>query len=133
MHDFIFRGIPYISKDREKRVTAIADALATGGYDLVSLQEVWSESDFQKLKSRVINALPYSYYFYSGVAGSGLCVFSKYPIEKAFYHGWRLNGYVHRIQHGDWFGGKGVGMVKVNVNGQYVNFYTAHVSNSTFH
>lgn len=69
-----------------------------------------------------------SFISFSGVVGSGLCVFSKYRIESAFYHSWRLNGYVHRIQHGDWFGGKGVGLVKVNVHGHTVNFYVAHVS-----
>lgn len=124
----LFRGIPYISKDRETRVKAIGEVLATGDYDLVSLQEVWSETDYQHLKGRLTNVLPYAHYFYSGVIGSGLCVFSKFPIEKVFYHSWRLNGYVHRIQHGDWFGGKGVGLAKIRVNDQYVNLYTAHVS-----
>ncbi|XP_063699290.1 putative neutral sphingomyelinase [Culicoides brevitarsis] len=120
-------GIPYISKDREVRVKAIGDVLATGEYDLVSLQEVWSDADYQHLKSRLAKVLPHTHYFYSGVIGSGLCVFSKFPIEKVFYHSWRLNGYVHRIQHGDWFGGKGVGLAKIRINDQYVNFYTAHL------
>uniref|UniRef100_A0A336KTK6 sphingomyelin phosphodiesterase n=1 Tax=Culicoides sonorensis TaxID=179676 RepID=A0A336KTK6_CULSO len=120
-------GIPYISKDREIRVKAIGEILASGDYDLVSLQEVWSESDYQTLKSRLIHVLPYAHYFYSGVVGSGLCVFSKFPIEKVFYHSWRLNGYVHRIQHGDWFGGKGVGLAKIRVHDHCVNFYTAHL------
>lgn len=59
--------------------------------------------------------------------GSGLCIFSKYPIERTFYHGWRLNGYVHRVQHGDWFGGKGVGMARLNIHGHQVNFYVTHL------
>uniref|UniRef100_A0A1B0DRC6 sphingomyelin phosphodiesterase n=1 Tax=Phlebotomus papatasi TaxID=29031 RepID=A0A1B0DRC6_PHLPP len=120
-------GIPFVSKDREARVRRIAEELATGRYDVVSLQEVWSETDFQYLKSQSEAVLPYSHYFYSGVVGSGLCVLSKYPIVAAFFHAWSVNGYVHRIQHGDWFGGKGVGLCKISVQGHPINFYTAHL------
>lgn len=35
--------------------------------------------------------------------------------------------YVHRIQHGDWFGGKGVGLCQILINGYTVNIYIAHV------
>lgn len=53
-----------MSKDREARVRRIAEELATGRYDVVSLQEVWSETDFQYLKSQSEAVLPYSHYFY---------------------------------------------------------------------
>lgn len=66
--------------------------------------------------------------FPSGVVGSGLAVLSRYPIVAAFFHAWSVNGYIHRIQHGDWFGGKGVGMAKISVNDQLVHVYVAHVS-----
>uniref|UniRef100_A0A182TGU1 sphingomyelin phosphodiesterase n=1 Tax=Anopheles melas TaxID=34690 RepID=A0A182TGU1_9DIPT len=120
-------GIPYVSKDRETRVKAIGDVLASGNYDIVSLQEVWSDSDYQYLKQRVENVLPFCHYFYSGVVGSGLAILSRYPIVAAFFHAWSVNGYIHRIQHGDWFGGKGVGMAKISVNDQLVHVYVAHL------
>ncbi|XP_059620876.1 putative neutral sphingomyelinase [Phlebotomus argentipes] len=120
-------GIPFVSKDREVRIQRIAEELASGKYDVVSMQEVWSETDFQSLKSHTEAVLPYSHYFYSGVVGSGLCVLSKYPITAAFFHAWSVNGYVHRIQHGDWFGGKGVGLCKISVHGHTVNLYNAHL------
>ncbi|XP_039440252.1 putative neutral sphingomyelinase [Culex pipiens pallens] len=120
-------GIPYVSKDRAVRVEAIGEVLASGNYDIVSLQEVWSESDYRYLKERAAAALPFAHYFYSGVVGSGLAVLSKYPIVSAFFHAWSVNGYVHRIQHGDWFGGKGVGFVKISVNEQLVHVYAAHL------
>lgn len=53
-----------MSKDRETRVKAIGDVLASGNYDIVSLQEVWSDSDYQYLKQRVENVLPFCHYFY---------------------------------------------------------------------
>ncbi|XP_053662932.1 putative neutral sphingomyelinase [Anopheles marshallii] len=120
-------GIPYVSKDREVRVKAIGDVLASGNYDIVSLQEVWSDSDYQYLRQRVENVLPFCHYFYSGVVGSGLAILSRYPIVSAFFHAWSVNGYIHRIQHGDWFGGKGVGMAKIAVNDQLVHVYVAHL------
>ncbi|XP_055638499.1 putative neutral sphingomyelinase [Toxorhynchites rutilus septentrionalis] len=120
-------GIPYVSKDRTVRVDAIGDVLASGKYDVVSLQEVWSDSDYQTLRKRAEAVLPFAHYFYSGVVGSGLAILSKYPIVSAFFHSWSVNGYVHRIQHGDWFGGKGVGLAKIAVGGQLVHVYVAHL------
>lgn len=67
-------------------------------------------------------------FLFSGVYGSGLCILSKYPITTTLFHVWALNGYIHRVQHGDWFGGKGVGLCKLLVNGHTVNVYIAHVS-----
>lgn len=64
---------------------------------------------------------------YSGVAGSGLCILSKHPIVTTLFHSWSVNGYVHRITHGDWFGGKGVGLCRILVAGHPVNIYIAHV------
>lgn len=44
------------------------------------------------------------------------------------FHKWPLNGYVHKIHHGDWFGGKGVGLCKLKIKDAIVNVYVAHVS-----
>lgn len=44
------------------------------------------------------------------------------------FHRWPLNGYFHKIHHGDWFGGKGVGLCKIKVEDINVNIYAAHVS-----
>lgn len=50
------------------------------------------------------------------------------------FHKWPLNGYVHKIHHGDWFGGKGVGLCKIKVRNMNINVYIAHVrlSNALF-
>jgi sphingomyelin phosphodiesterase 2 len=106
----------------------IAERLVQSFYDIISLQEVWSEYDYQKIKSRISSTYPYSHYFYSGVVGSGLCIFSRHKILNSFFHHWSVNGYVHKIQHGDWFGGKGVGLCKIKVDNHIINFYIAHVS-----
>lgn len=65
---------------------------------------------------------------YSGVLGSGVCIFSRYAIENVFFHQWPLNGYAHKVHHGDWFGGKGVGLCRIKCKDLSINIYSAHVS-----
>ncbi|XP_003693892.1 putative neutral sphingomyelinase [Apis florea] len=120
-------GIPYVSPNRNARMTAIADKFATENYDIICLQEIWSINDFKMIKAKTQEQLPYSHYFYSGVIGSGLCILSKFPIKDVIFHKWPLNGYVHKIHHGDWFGGKGVGLCKLQIHNWNVNVYIAHL------
>ncbi|XP_055376554.1 putative neutral sphingomyelinase [Condylostylus longicornis] len=120
-------GIPYVSSDKETRISAIANQLSIGNYDIVALQEVWSEADFQIIQQENESVLPYSHYFYSGVFGAGLCIFSKYPIVATIFHSWPVNGYFHKFQHGDWFGGKGVALCRILIKNQIVNVYNTHL------
>lgn len=62
--ELLCRGIPFISKDREARMNAIADELASGTYDIVCLQEVWSIDDFKLISTKTERRLPYSHYFF---------------------------------------------------------------------
>lgn len=120
-------GIPYVSKNRVARISAIAEKCASREYDIICLQEVWSLQDFKAIKAKVQEVLPYSHYFLSGVVGSGVCILSRYPIYDVMFHKWPLNGYVHKIHHGDWFGGKGVGLCKIKILNMNINVYTAHL------
>ncbi|GAB1864971.1 sphingomyelin phosphodiesterase [Camponotus japonicus] len=120
-------GIPYVSKNRITRMSAIAEKCASREYDIICLQEVWSVEDFKVIKAKVQEILPHSHYFYSGVVGSGICILSRYPIYDVMFHKWPLNGYVHKIHHGDWFGGKGVGLCKIKILNMNINVYTAHL------
>ncbi|XP_069678319.1 putative neutral sphingomyelinase isoform X2 [Periplaneta americana] len=108
-------------------MNAIAEELALGKYDIVCLQEVWSENDYLNIKKKTSQSLPFSHYFYSGVFGSGVCIFSKYVIEDTFFHQWPVNGYIHKLHHGDWFGGKGIGLCKVKCKDITINIYSAHL------
>ncbi|KAL3283099.1 hypothetical protein HHI36_006258 [Cryptolaemus montrouzieri] len=120
-------GIPLIAKDLKDRFEAIAEVLAKSDYDCVCLQEVWTEGLYQHIKNKISGSFPYGHYFYSGSLGSGICMFSKYPIIDVYFHQWAVNGYIHKIHHGDWFGGKGVGLCKLRLNKYLVNVYTAHL------
>ncbi|NXX07774.1 NSMA phosphodiesterase, partial [Larus smithsonianus] len=103
-------AIRYLSKRRQERVQLIGDTLRREGFDLVLLQEVWSEQDYSDLKVKLGGCYPFSHYFRSGVIGSGLCVFSRFPILDTLLYQYSLNGYPYMLQHGDWFCGKSVGL-----------------------
>ncbi|NWH21916.1 NSMA phosphodiesterase, partial [Grus americana] len=103
-------AIRYLSKRRQERVQLIGDMLRRERFDLVLLQEVWSEQDYSNLKVKLGGCYPFSHYFRSGVIGSGLCVFSRFPILDTLLYQYSLNGYPYMLQHGDWFCGKSVGL-----------------------
>uniref|UniRef100_A0A8D0L9Q6 Sphingomyelin phosphodiesterase 2 n=1 Tax=Sphenodon punctatus TaxID=8508 RepID=A0A8D0L9Q6_SPHPU len=120
-------GIRYLSKLRQERIEMIGDVLSTEGFDLALLQEVWSEGDYSQLKQKLSSRYSSSHYFKSGVIGSGLCVFSRYPILDTFLYQYSVNGYPYMIQHGDWFCGKSVGLVVIKIREIIFNVYVTHL------
>ncbi|XP_031574787.1 putative neutral sphingomyelinase [Actinia tenebrosa] len=120
-------GIPYVSSDVKKRFTYIAKELASGKYDIVSLQEVWSQTDYEYVAKKVTEVLPYAVYFHSGVIGSGVCVFSKYPITDTFNYRYSLSGYMYMIHHGDWFGGKSASYCLIDHPMHPIYLFTTHL------
>ncbi|XP_066867705.1 sphingomyelin phosphodiesterase 2 isoform X1 [Kogia breviceps] len=120
-------GIPYLSKHRTDRVKRLGDFLNRESFDLALLEEVWSEQDFQYLRQKLLPAYPAAHYFRSGIIGSGLCVFSKHPIQEFTQHVFTLNGYPYMIHHGDWFCGKAVGLLVLHLGGLVFNAYVTHL------
>uniref|UniRef100_A0A8C6LVG2 Sphingomyelin phosphodiesterase 2 n=1 Tax=Nothobranchius furzeri TaxID=105023 RepID=A0A8C6LVG2_NOTFU len=120
-------GIPYLSKHCSQRYQMIGEMLSKNEHDIVLLQEVWSEKDYLYLKKQLSNSHPYSHYYKSGVIGSGLAIFSKHRIYDTFLYRYSLNGYPYMAHHGDWFGGKAVGMAVVNLGGLTANIYVTHL------
>nr|XP_033775255.1 sphingomyelin phosphodiesterase 2 [Geotrypetes seraphini]XP_033775256.1 sphingomyelin phosphodiesterase 2 [Geotrypetes seraphini] len=120
-------AIRYASKLREERIEMIGDFLSQEHYDIVLLQEIWSERDYINLKKKLSSNHPFSHLFKSGVIGSGLCVFSKYKILDTFLYNYSLNGYPYMIQHGDWFCGKSVGLFILNIRDMVFNVYVTHL------
>ncbi|CAK9298357.1 unnamed protein product [Gordionus sp. m RMFG-2023] len=119
-------GIPFLSLFRKERILALAKEISTGKYDIVALQEVWSEEDYTCLCMYSKSVLPYSHYFYTGVIGSGLCILSKGPILNTIIHQYSLNGKPHKIWHGDWFGGKCATLSILQFDSFIIHFYLTH-------
>ncbi|KAF7311119.1 Endo/exonuclease/phosphatase domain-containing protein [Mycena chlorophos] len=98
-------GLKYVAKNRTERVKAIADELASFDHDIVALQEIWVYADYLHVREN-LKRLPYSKFFYSGALGSGLALFSKFPIIGTAVHPYSLNGTPIDVGGGDWFVGK---------------------------
>ncbi|XP_041837424.1 sphingomyelin phosphodiesterase 2 [Melanotaenia boesemani] len=120
-------GIRFLSKHRPQRYRMIGDMLCKEEHDIVLLQEVWSEKDYLYLKKKLACCHPHSHYFKSGVIGSGLAIFTKHRIHDTFLYRYSLNGYPYMAHHGDWFGGKAVGMAVLNINNLTANVYLTHL------
>ncbi|VDK85403.1 unnamed protein product [Litomosoides sigmodontis] len=140
---------PFGSRDHHLRIRKIGEALLQDEYDIIALEEgnenfsknlgrgfyenpvsffqVWGESDFLRLQEMLKETYTYNYYFHSGFTGSGICVFSRHPIVSTLMHRFTLNGFAHHIHRGDWFGGKGVGLVEIEIEQYRINFYAAHL------
>lgn len=110
---FQHRGIPYVSKDRHSRIEAIGNFLSENDhYDVVSLQEVWTEHDYQKIKKLAENVLPYAHYFYRceshmrfEMGDEQIYVYFNFLVASlvqacAFYRNIRL--WPHCFMHGRW-------------------------------
>ncbi|XP_056294255.1 sphingomyelin phosphodiesterase 2 [Pseudoliparis swirei] len=120
-------GIRYVSKHTPQRYAMIGDMLCKEEHDVVLLQEVWSEKDYLFLKKKLACSHPHSHHFKSGVIGSGLAIFSKHRIHETFLYRYSLNGYPYMAQHGDWFGGKAVGMAVLKFGSLTANVYVTHL------
>ncbi|EUC53966.1 inositol phosphosphingolipid phospholipase C [Rhizoctonia solani AG-3 Rhs1AP] len=101
-------GLKFGSKDRIVRARAIGDEIAASKYDIVGLQELQVQEDYDYIKSKLAYKLPYSKYFLSGALGAGLAIFSRFPIQSTSLLPYSLCGSPLDIAEGNWFGGKAV-------------------------
>ena len=54
-------------------------------------------------------------------------VLSRYPISDAHYHMYTTNGKWYNIHHSDYFGAKGVGLVRLRTPHGTVDVFTSHL------
>lgn len=107
-------GLKYVSKDRHKRIAAIANAFSKSDHDIIALQELWVEEDYNKIRDATSHRLPYTKRFLSGALGAGLAMFTKWPIISTSIIPYSLNGEPTDVTGGDWFVGKAVGSVTIS-------------------
>ncbi|XP_040570994.1 putative neutral sphingomyelinase [Lepeophtheirus salmonis] len=125
-----FFGLYGISAKRKERVQALSHYLsAKEDYDIVLLQEVWTDEDYKTLKKNLIlsgGPFKFSHYFDNGIIGTGTCIFSKSRIRFTTFHSFGLNGYPQSISHGDWFAAKGLGIAVLYIDGFEIHVYVSH-------
>lgn len=119
-------GLHYVAKKVRERITHIAEELHS--YDIVGLQEVWSHDDFDYLVDRVGADLKYSFRAKSGIIGSGLCVFSRYPIISVHFQQFAVSSSMREFASGDLFAGKGILCCRIMTPTGPVMFATTHTN-----
>ncbi|WPK26230.1 hypothetical protein PUMCH_003579 [Australozyma saopauloensis] len=108
-------GLKYLSKFREERLQAIGNQISEAQHDIVALQEVWVEKDWQYISTVCERAYPYRRRFRAGViAGPGLCILLKYPIESTFLYRFPINGRPSAFFRGDWYVGKSIAVTIID-------------------
>ncbi|WRT65579.1 uncharacterized protein IL334_002524 [Kwoniella shivajii] len=96
-------GLAIISKDRAERIKAIAEYLSTSNYDIVCLQELWIYKDYEIVREQLLSNLPFSRFFHTGALGSGLAIFTRFPLISAQALPYSLSGSPAQAIAGDFF------------------------------
>ncbi|WVQ78751.1 hypothetical protein IAT38_000838 [Cryptococcus sp. DSM 104549] len=96
-------GLALISKDRPARIRAIAEYIASSSYDIVCLQELWIYKDYEIVREEVRGCLPFSRFFHTGALGSGLAIFTRFPLIAAHALPYSLSGSPAQAFAGDFF------------------------------
>jgi sphingomyelin phosphodiesterase 2 len=100
------------------RMRAIGERLDALGADLVALQEVWRDDARSLLCEAGVRAgLPHSWWHSSSLVGGGLLVLSRWPIGSHHFERFQLPGVPPRLDHPDYYGGKGFGLVRLATRG----------------
>jgi endonuclease/exonuclease/phosphatase family metal-dependent hydrolase len=127
---FNIQDLYLASQYRRPRVAAIAEILCELKPDIVGLQEAFISADRDLLLRGVAGCgLTHFHYFTGGVAGSGLLIVSRFPIEETRFRLYSVACPWYRLDQGDWWAGKGVALARIRLpeeNG-VLYFYATHL------
>ena len=126
---FNIHDLYWLSDHRAARVREIGKVLAELAPDVVCLQEGFVAGDVAVIADalRAIG-VEHATDYPSGVLGSGLWTFSRFPIREAFFLRFSQNGAMFDTKGGDWWAGKGVGLARIELaEGQLLDVYNTHL------
>jgi len=114
--------------NRAQRMAAIGWLLRQLDPDLVALQESFTRGDRQLMLAALVGSrLVHLADFPAGVVGNGLLTMSAFPIIERTFHRYRYSSPWFKIHQGDWWAGKGIGLIRVRVSEELViDFYNTH-------
>lgn len=104
-------GLKFVSKQRKLRLQAIAKRIhdSQSQYDIIALQEIWVDEDWEYLERLTAGYFPFRRRFFAGIiSGPGLAILSKIPIEETFLYRFPINGRPSAFWRGDWYVGKSI-------------------------
>ncbi|KAF2711425.1 DNase I-like protein [Pleomassaria siparia CBS 279.74] len=110
-------GLKYIATLRNERLAEIGNQIAAADPqpDIVGLQECWTQKDYNAIRERTQDFLPYGKFYHSGIFGGGLAILSRWPIVESNMVRYPLNGRPAAFYRGDWYVGKGVACARIRM------------------
>lgn len=97
-----------LSRLPEARMTEVGLRLRDLDVDVAAFQEVWTRGSRRALRAACAQAgLVHAWSSHATIGGSGLFVLSRLPIASAHFERFGVRGHPERIDHGDYYGGKG--------------------------
>lgn len=117
-----------IARDVAPRMDAISARLAELELDAAALQEVWTEEARAALVEGGRRAgLLHAWHRPEAFGGSGLLLLSRRPLGDPTFQAYTLRGLPQRIQHGDYWGGKGFVVATLDTGGGPLSLLTTHL------
>jgi sphingomyelin phosphodiesterase 2 len=111
-----------------QRMRAIGTELSRLDLDAIAFQEVWTaEARGILLRTGREAGLAHAWYNDTPLGGSGLLVLSRLPIEEVHFERFVLPGRPQRIDHPDYYGGKGFARVRLATAAGPVTFVDTHL------
>ena len=110
------------------RMKAIGARLAELDLDLIAFQEVWTAEAYRRLRDAGRRAgLIHKWHHHNSLGGSGLLVLSRLPIETKRFDRFTLRGLPERVDHADYYGGKGFAWIRVKTDQGPLTFIDTHL------
>jgi endonuclease/exonuclease/phosphatase family metal-dependent hydrolase len=103
-----------LSVQPQARMAELAKRLSALEVDVIALQELWTRPARRAVREGCAAAgLTHTWSTHASVGGSGLFVLSRLPLGAARFDSFQVRGYPERVDHGDYYGGKGFARVEV--------------------
>ncbi len=110
------------------RMDAIAALAAELELDLLAIQESWTVAGRERLVAGLREAgLPQVWHRPQGFGGSGLLLAARSPLRAVRFERFRLSGLPQRLDHGDWYSGKGAVVATLDTDAGPVDVLNTHL------
>ncbi len=112
----------------DARMHAIGNGLEALDVDAIAFQELWTaESRDILVRAGRRVGLDHSWQSRAAIGGSGLLVLSRHPIESVRFETFSLPARPPRLDHPDYYGGKGFVRARLRTPEGIVNFFDTHL------
>ncbi|MGK0486060.1 MAG: sphingomyelin phosphodiesterase 2, partial [Myxococcota bacterium] len=117
-----------LAKHKPQRMRAIYERVAELNLDVVAFQEIWTQESLDALVAGAKRAgFEHTWHNPEPASGSGLLVVSKLPIVKTHFEAFKAKGHPERLNHFDYYSGKGIALVTVEAPFGAVTLLNTHL------